>query len=270
MRLFSRLSVAGAVGLALLLGIAGVRLHRARAEPPGWTEHKVEGMRYDVLLPANYDPARHYPVVLYLHQLGMGSWPAGLHKEIDPWFEAETFRAKHPAIVIVPILDQSSDPHGRTINFGGKKTGGGGEQTSIAALKEVMARHATDPTRIYVTGNSMGGMGTWAMLLDYNAYTGTKEHIFAAGMPLAGLDRVVEPAEAAKALRPVPIWAIHGGKDPEVPLDWDRTMAELMRGNPNYRYTEDPKLAHDVWDKYYREDRVWDWLFSQSAPRRPS
>lgn len=262
--------MAGSVGFALLLGVAGVQLHRARAEPTGWLEQKVDGMRYDILLPANYDPAQRYPVVLYLHQLGMGSWPAGLHEEIDPWFESETFRTKHPAVVIVPILDQSSDPHGQTINFGGKKTGGGGEQSSIAALKEVMARYATDPSRIYVTGNSMGGMGTWAMLLDFNAYTGTKEHLFAAGLPLAGRHGTADPAEAAKALRPVPIWSIHGSKDPEVRLDWDRRMAELMKGNPNYRYTEDPDLAHDVWDTYYRDDRVWDWLFSHRAPQRPS
>ena len=265
MRLARRLVVAGCLGTVLPLGLSVIMRRSAAAQRSNWVEQRIDGMRYDVLLPRDFTPDKRYPVLLYLHQLGMGSWPEGLHQEIDPWFEAEAFRLRHPAIVVVPMLDQKEDKGGVTVNFGGKRTGGAAQQTVISALAEVTARYRVDPARIYVTGNSMGGMGTWAMLLDYNAYTGTKGRIFAAGMPLAGRHGLADPVSAAKALKTVPIWAIHGSHDPEVPLDWDRRMATLMSGNPNFRYTEDPNLAHDVWDTYYRQQRVWDWLFDQKA-----
>ena len=136
------------------------------------------------------------------------------------------------------MLDQTNDPGGKLINFGGKREGHVGEDNAVAALKQVTSRYTFDPSRIYVTGNSMGGMGAWQMLLDYNAWTGTKDHIFAAGMPLAGAQRTADPSEAAKALRQVPIWSIHGAQDKEVNLDWDRAMARLMKGQrqiPLYR-----------------------------------
>jgi pimeloyl-ACP methyl ester carboxylesterase len=112
-------------------------------------------------------------------------------------------------------------------------------------------------------------MGTWQMLLDYNTQTGTKEPIFAAGMPLAGAQRTADPAEAAKALGGVPIWAIHGAQDREVSLDWDRAMARLLSGAPTFRYTEVPDAGHDVWDTSYTRSDVWDWLFSQGGQTGP-
>ncbi len=261
----ARMFAASAVIASLVL-LSAVSLWRNAHAADRWIPQSIDGIRYDVLLPRDFSPDKAYPVVLYLHQLGMGSYPVGLHREIDPWFEGEAFRIRHPAIVVVPILDQSHDQHGQTVNFGGKRTGGAAEETVIAALRDIMARYTIDPARIYVTGNSMGGMGTWAMLLDYNAQTGTRGHIFTAGMPLAGRHATATPEQATEALKTVPIWAIHGAKDPEVSLDWDRTMAHLLAGHPSFRYTEDPALGHDVWDTYYRQSRVWDWLFSQTGP----
>lgn len=111
----------------------------------------------------------------------------------------------------------------------------------------------------------MGGMGTWQMLLDYNAQTGSKGHIFAAGMPLASVQHTADPTAAATALRHVPIWAIHGAQDNEVSLDWDRTMARMLSASPTFRYTEVPGAEHDVWDRYYTRQDIWDRLFSHSV-----
>ena len=252
------------------LGVAGlivsVSLWRtAIARNADWTALNVNGMRYDVLLPANYSSSIRYPVVLYLHQLAMGNYPNGLLKQVGQWFDNDVFRSSHPCIIVVPMLDQTNDPGGRIINFGGKQAGHEGEDNAIAALKQVMDRDSVDPSRIYVTGNSMGGMGTWQMLLDYNAQTGGKGHIFAAGLPLAGRHGTADPAAAAQSLRNVPIWSIHGAADKEVGLEWDRTMARLLSGSDTFRYTEAPGLGHDVWDTYYQRADVWDWLFAQAS-----
>jgi predicted peptidase len=210
----------------------------------------------------NYKSTGHYPLLLYMHQYAMGNYRNGLLKQVEVWFATPAFRARHPAIIVVPMLDQAKDPGA---NFGGQRTGHSWKGVTIAALKQVMGRYSVDPARIYVTGNSLGGTGTWEMMLSYNRLTGSVEHIFAAGLPLAGKDHTADPVEAAYLLRRVPIWAIHEKRDPEVPLDWDRTMARLLSGSPTFRYTEDPRLGHDVWDLYYTRPNVWNWLFAQGG-----
>jgi predicted peptidase len=238
---------------------------QASAQTRDWIGAEVNGLHYEVLLPEGYHAAKRYPVVLYLHQLDMGSYREGLLKQVNGWFNSYTFRSHQLCIVVVPMLDQTGDRAGRFINFGGNREGQIGEENAIAALREVIGRYKVDAARIYVTGNSMGGMGTWQMLLDYNVRTGRKGHIFAAGMPLAGANRAADPARAAKTLRQVPIWAIHGAQDKVVSLDWDRAMARLLRGSSTFRYTEFPDAGHDVWDSTYTRSDVWTWLFAQGG-----
>lgn len=268
------------VTLAILIALAAVPVvahwQRLAATPVEWISHRLADqrdndrqgneLRYEVLLPADFNPEAPYPVLLYLHQLDMGNDRRGLLRQVDAWFAVDDFRTRHPAIVVVPMLDQTNDPGGRLMNFGGKREGQAGEADTIAALRQVMAQYRVDPARIYVTGNSMGGMGTWELLLSYNAPTGTRAHIFAGGMPLAGRHATADPEAAAQALRQVPIWAIHGARDPEVSPTWDRTLARLLAAESTFRYTEDPELGHDVWDRYYTRAEVWDWLFAQRAP----
>lgn len=264
MRITGILAGVALMAILALSSVSALRPPTVKEAAP-WIDHRVNGMEYLVLEPAGYSPTQRYPVVLYLHQLDMGNDKPGLLRMVDSWFDTPQFRARHPAIIVVPLLDQSKDPEGRVINFGGKRDGHIGEDNTIAALRQVMAQYSVDPTRIYVTGNSLGGMGAWQMLLAYNTRTGTKGKLFAAGMPLAGAHRTADPAQAAAALKDVPMWVIHGAKDKEVSLDWDRAMAKRMSGSRTFRYTEDPSLGHDVWDTYYRKPEVWNWLFSQSS-----
>jgi predicted peptidase len=253
----------GVAAAGLVAGLGVVQWHKAGAQTRDWIGSDMNGLHYAVMLPSQYDSARSYPVVLYLHQLDMGNDRDGLLKQVDAWFNTAAFRSSHQAIVVVPMLDQRKDLGGKEINFGGKRDGHAGEDNTIAALKQVIARYHIDTNRVYVTGNSMGGMGTWQMLLDYNMRTGTKGRIFAAGMPVAGAHRTAEPAAAAAALGDVPVWVIHGAEDREVSLDWDRAMARLLSGHRTFRYTEVPDAGHDVWDAYYSRPDVWDWLFAQ-------
>jgi predicted peptidase len=229
-------------------------------------------MQYMVLLPSGYNPAVKYATTLYLHQLDNGSFgPQSLQSQIDAWFNTSAFRTAHPSIIVAPLLDQTADMSGQTINFGGISTADtAGETNAIAALKQVLAKYSTDAGRVYVTGNSMGGIGSWDMLIKYNAYTGTEGKIFAAGMPLAGADYgqgyPTPPATIIQALKNVPIWAIHGSNDTSVPLQWDRNVfaAEQAAGGL-MKYTENAGLGHDVWDTYYTQSTTWDWLYGQKT-----
>ncbi|MEA2740440.1 MAG: hypothetical protein QOH05_3747, partial [Acetobacteraceae bacterium] len=239
-----------------------------------WITQTINGMPYDVLLPANYNSSIKYPTVLYLHQLDMGNDPSGLLAEVNPWFNSPTFRTDYPAIMVMPLLDQSADPSGETTNFGGVSTAdSAGETNAIAALKQVMSQYSSDPSRVYVSGNSMGGIGTEDMLIKYNAYTGTEGKLFAAGLSLAGADYgqgyPTPNASVVAGLKNVPFWAIHGGQDTTVPLTWDQNLyaAEQAAGG-DMKYTQDNSLGHDVWDTYYTQDGTGSplgWLFSQST-----
>src|SRR4051794_38040762 len=244
------------------------------AAPGNWITQNINGMRYDVLLPANYDPSIKYPTMLFLHQLDMGNDPVDLLNWVNGWFNTTQFRTDHPAVVVMPLLDQSADPSGQTINFGGVSTADNpGELNAIAALKAVLAQYSTDPSRVYVTGASMGGIGTEDMMIKFNAHTGTEGKILAAGLSMAGADYgqgYPQPNQSVvTALKNVPLWAIHGGQDTQVPLAWDQNLhaAEQTIGGI-MKYTQDNSLGHDVWDTYYPKigpDSPLSWLFSQST-----
>jgi dienelactone hydrolase len=241
-----------------------------------WTIQSINGMQYMVLLPDHYDPSVKYATTLYLHQLDMGSGgPQLLQDQINPWFNTPEFRATHPTIIVAPLLDQNADLSGQTINFGGVTAANtAGEANAIAALRQVMDQYSVDPARVYVTGNSMGGIGTEDMLIKFNAYTGTEGTIFAAGLALAGADYgqgYPQPNQSViTGLKDVPFWAIHGGGDTQVPLAFDQNLyaAEKAIGGL-MKYTEDASLGHDVWDTYYPKigaDSPLSWLYSQTLP----
>src|SRR5258708_3440761 len=98
-----------------------------------WITQTINGMQYEGLLPANYNPNVKYSTVLYLHQLDMGNAPSGLLAEVNPWFNSTTFRTDYPAIIVMPLLDQTADPSGETINWGGVSTADStGEDNAIA------------------------------------------------------------------------------------------------------------------------------------------
>ncbi len=237
-----------------------------------WNTQQINGMQYLVLLPDGYDPSRQYSETLYLHQLDQGSYGAqNLENQINPWFN----NTGNQSIIVAPLLDQSADPSGTTINFGGISTQDtAGEDNAIAAAQQVMAQYSVDPSRVYLTGNSMGGIGTEDMMIKYNAYTGTEGKLFAAGLSLAGADYgqgfPTPNAAVVQGLRDVPFWAIHGGQDTQVPIDFDQNLyaAEQAIGGKMI-FTQDNSLGHDVWDQYYGEGNgpgtPLGWLDSQST-----
>ena len=112
-----------------------------------------------------------------------------------------------------------------------------------------------DPDRVYITGLSMGGYGTWDLIARYGT------DLFAAAMPCCGGG---DPAQSAK-MKDLPIWIFHGGADPTVPVMLSRRMYAALKeaGNENVFYKEYPGVQHDCWTQTYRNPEAWKWLFSQ-------
>lgn len=111
-----------------------------------------------------------------------------------------------------------------------------------------------DPKRIYLTGLSMGGYGTWDLLVRRPTF-------FAAALPICGGG----DEKRAKDIAAVPVWVVHGDKDGAVPVARSRNMVAALKaagGTPIY--TEVAGGGHDVWTQTYRDEKVYDWLFKQS------
>ena len=129
---------------------------------------------------------------------------------------------------------------------------------SMRSLFEVVENLLRDPrvdaSRVYVTGVSMGGYGTWDFILRRPEWV-------AAAMPIcAGVD--LDQVGRAKGF---PLWIHHGGSDSTVPFMRGRHSYEAAKkAGLDVRYTEYPGIGHDVWEIVYNDDAVFDWLFAQT------
>ena len=211
---------------------------------------------YQVYVPSNYVSEGTWPVILFLHGAGArgvdGLLPttAGLGDAIrlDP--------TRYPAIVVFPQAPADSQWVGATAEM------------ALTALTQTMDEFRVDPDRVYLTGFSMGGYGTW-----YLAYR--HADLFAGVAPICGFvvhprAQQVVPADSgevysalARRLANTPIWIFHGEMDGVVPVRASREPAAALEAvSANVSYTEYPGLGHNVWEVTYASDEFTRWLFA--------
>jgi predicted peptidase len=127
---------------------------------------------------------------------------------------------------------------------------------TMDVLEQLRKELPVDDKRMYVTGLSMGGYGTWDLIAR-------KPNQFAAAVPVCG----GADESTAPALKQIPIWCFHGGADPTVKPERSRNMiAALKAAGGNPKYTEYPGVGHNSWDKAYSEPELPKWLFAQHLP----
>ena len=209
-------------------------------------------------------------VILFLHGAGQTGSDGVRQTEIGlPAVLRE--RPDFPALVVMP-----QTPRGAW--WGTPEI----ERMALAALDAAVAEFGGDPERTYLTGLSLGGYGTWAL-----AYRHPER--FAALVPVCGgittrRTRIPVPdwhpsathpedpwAETARVVADIPVWLFHGGEDRRVPTEESRRMvAALEAAGAQPKYTEYPGVGHDSWVPAYREEGLYEWLFSQrrSDPAR--
>lgn len=119
-------------------------------------------------------------------------------------------------------------------------------------LDEVIDRFNVDPARVYITGSSMGGQGTW-MLANAAADR------VAAIAPICPSFTLIDPGN----FRGLPVWVFHGAMDSVVPIEeTDRMIALLRNAGCDVKFTEYPDLDHDVWTPAYHGPELWQWMLS--------
>jgi predicted peptidase len=219
--------------------------------------------RYQVFVPARRTAGR-TPVILFLH--GSGERGSDGEKQaqvgLGPYVQAH--RADFPAIVVFP---QSPD---------GRSWDGDVAQLAFAALDAAIGEFGGDPKRIYLTGMSRGGYGTFELaLLQPQRFAalapvcggitppGTRPDL--ADLQVSSVATQADPfVDAAQRLRHIPTWMFHGANDDVVPPAQSRRMLAAMKAaGADVRYTEFADTGHNAWDSAYRSPELWAWLFAQ-------
>jgi predicted peptidase len=199
---------------------------------------------YLLHLPPGYtDDGDPWPLVLFLHGAGeRGSDLERVKLHGPPKLIAAGRQI--PAIVVSPQCPTDSwwTSH---------------EDDLLLLLDDLVARLNVDESRVYLTGLSMGGYGTWAL-------AAAEPQRFAAAVPVCGGGQRI----LARRLRELPIWAFHGDADPVVPMRESVDMVEAIRGagGSEARLTVYPDLGHDAWTATYDDPAMWEWLFAQRRP----
>lgn len=122
-----------------------------------------------------------------------------------------------------------------------------------AMLDEILEKFPIDPDRVYVTGLSMGGEGTWNFAYEH-------ADRIAAIAPVCGR---TDPSRAHR-LKNVPVWAFHGAKDPIVPAYWSEEMIKnLKAAGGDATLTVYPETGHDAWTETYNNAELYAWLLKQ-------
>ncbi len=229
-------------------------------EPRAYADKDGNVLAYRLLKPIDYDPGTKYPLVVFLHGAGeRGDDNLAQLKHAAKDFANEERRRMYPAYVLFPQcpkdlrwceVDWKLESH----NFPESPSE---PLRLVKELIDVMIDSAgVDETRVYITGLSMGGFGTWDAIARY-------ENLFAAAAPVCG----GADLKTADKLSRLPIWTFHGDNDQTVKVSRSRTMVAALRElRSTIQYTEYPGVPHDSWTETYKNPELYAWLFAQQKP----
>ena len=211
---------------------------------PGLPGKQTAQGNYLLYLPKDYGQqvGRRWPVVIFLHGSGERGANLDLVKKHGPPKLVEAGQ-QFPFILISPQCPSNQWWSIATLN---------------TMLAEVSKQYVVDQSRVYLTGLSMGGYGTWTWAAE-------NPDRFAALAPICGGGK----PEWAARLKKVPIWVFHGGQDKTVPVARAEEMVDALKAvGSNVRLTVYPEAGHDSWTKTYNDPKFFDWLLQQRNPRR--
>ena len=239
--------------LAAALALTGCATQEPVAAAAMQTPQKFErtvkkriGADYLLYLPSDYSPTskKRWPLMLFLH--GAGERGTNLTKVAahGPPKLVANEKKDLPFIIVSPQC-----PTGERWR----------NEVLTALLDDVIGRYRVDTNRLYLTGLSMGGYGTWSLATEY-------PERFAAVAPICGGGEIVPILLAGTkkkaALKSLGVWAFHGAKDPVVKLEESEKMVNAFKqiGASDVRLTVYPDAQHDSWTETYENPKLYEWL----------
>jgi len=218
--------------------------------------------RYQVYVPPDYTPDRPWPVILFLHGAGERGTDGLRPTHTGLAGAIRWHRERFPAVVVFP-----------QVAWPDSFWAGAAETIALQALDAAAAEFRGDPDRVYLTGLSMGGFGTWRTAAEqpdrFAAF------VVAAGglpdpLPVGAPAAVPDPhGYVASRVAHLPAWVFHGGADSATLADARLIVEALRRLDADVRYTEFADAGHDEsWQRAYDDPALWQWLFAQRRSRR--
>ena len=214
-----------------------------------WKINRSGELKYLLSLPSDYKDSgdKRWPLMLFLHgagERGNDVQRAAIHGPLSLVKQGTNL----PFIIVAPQC-----PSGQIWE----------NEPLLQLLESVEKKYRVDQKRIYLTGLSMGGYGTWKLGLAH-------PDKFAAIAPICGgcnmIEVILGPRDKADAFKTLPIWAFHGAKDDVVPLsESERVVDGLRRGGvKEVKFTVYPEAKHDSWKEAYKTPALYEWLLSKS------
>lgn len=208
---------------------------------------RTNQLEFLIYLPGEYEaePERRWPLVLFLH--GAGERGADLQKvAVHGPPKLVAAGRELPFLLVSPQC-----PEGQTWD----------DAALVGLLDDLQTNFRVDPRRVYATGLSMGGYGTWALALRH-------PQRFAAVAPICGGGdriRALLPSQQ-QALKTLGVWAFHGARDTVVPLAESERMVDAVKGAgaTDVRLTVYPEAGHDSWTEAYNNPELFEWLLQHS------
>ena len=242
--------------------VVSLAFTNADAEEASIEARKFKSQNGDTLLyriqkPADYNPEIKYPLVLCLHGAGgRGDDNKSRGTEAFTVLSSPDVQKAYPAFLLTPQCPKDGRWANKTPEgtFSILKAPMGREMKLVLEiLDSVQNEFSIDPARLYVTGQSMGGFGTWDIVLR-------NPDRFAAAVPVCGGG----DSSQAKRVADLPIWVFHGGKDNVVPTEYSRDIvAALRKLGSKVKYTEFPGVGHGSWTPAWADENLIPWLFKQ-------
>lgn len=236
-----------AAGLLAAVAAGAQKTH----QPTGFLFQSIRAAgreyRYTLYVPRDYSSSRAWPLIVFLHGAGECGTDGQKSAAVGIGPAVMLSPESYPFVILIP---QKPDVRDAWEDH---------DEAVMAMVRSVQASHKIDRDRLYLTGLSQGGHGTWAI--------GAKHpDVWAAIAPVCGYG---DPAVFAQPLSRMPIWCFHGDADSVVPLAQSQKIVEAITaagGTP--KLTSYPGVGHNSWDKAYRDEKLGEWLLSNKRTAR--
>ena len=220
-----------------------------RTDKLKWEITRSAEMQFLFYLPKEYQAkdGHRWPLMLFLHgagERGTDVQRVAIHGPLSNVKQGKDF----PFIIVAPQCPESQIWDNESL---------------LKLLDHFIANYAVDTNRVYLTGLSMGGYGTWRLGLAH-------PERFAALVPICGggnlIDAILGPRDKGDAIKSLPIWAFHGAKDSVVPLDESERIVKALKKNgvKEVKLTVYPEADHNSWTETYNNPELYEWLLKHS------
>lgn len=227
-------------------------------KPYAYTNGAGEVFTCRVSVPEYPEAGKKYPLILFLH--ASGEFGTDNMKQIKvgvPALLKSLLKQPEPVIILAPQCPPGTGWVTKlawTSDYVATKDPAPPLEVALELCRHLVEAKQADPDRLYITGMSGGGFGTWDAIQR-------NPKMFAAAVPICGSG----DTHQLRAIKSMPIWAFHGRDDKQVSVDGSRRMVQKLKaaGAKKVLYTEYESGGHTIWDRAYSDMKMIEWMLAQ-------